>query len=214
MLIIEHRCNDLGVLKKVSPEFGCEIDVRNHGKRLVVTHDPFLEDGEDFENWLQSFNHKFLILNVKEEGLEDELLRILKNKCLSDYLILDESFPYIKKWAMLGVEGFAVRVSEYESYRTALSLASYLQKHNKRISWVWADCFEGRSLPIKEIDALKNSGYKICHVSPELHHLGSPEVWDNLVNKFILDLICKGVVPDAVCTKVPYLWKASIGKFF
>jgi hypothetical protein len=203
----------LGVLKKVSPEFGCEIDVRNHGKRLVVIHDPFLEDGEDFEKWLECFNHKFLILNVKEEGLEDELLRILKNKCLSDYFILDESFPYIKKWAMLGVEGFAVRVSEYESYRTALSLASYLQKHNRKIGWVWADCFEGRSLPIKEIDALKNSGYKICHVSPELHHLGSPGVWDNLVNKFILDLICKGVIPDAVCTKLPHLWKASIHKF-
>ncbi len=210
MLIIEHRCNNLGVLRAVPTEFGCEIDIRNHGKELIVIHDPFLEGGENLDDWLEGFNHKFLVVNVKEEGLEEELLKILKNKGLSNYFILDESFPYIRKWAMKGVEEFAVRVSEYESYKTALALASDLQKHNRKIGWVWADCFEGRPLPVIETNALKKSGYKICHVSPELHHLDTPGIWDDLVKTFIMDLISQGVIPDAVCTKLPHLWKESI----
>lgn len=210
MLIIEHRCNDLEALRSVPAEFGCEIDIRNHGKRLRVIHDPFEEDGEDLEKWLQSFNHKFLILNVKEEGLEERILKILKNRGLSNFFILDESFPFIRKWAMNGIKEFAVRVSEYESYRTALSLASYLQKHDRRISWIWADCFEGNPLPASEISSLKRCGYKICYVSPELHFLSDPKLWDDLVNKFISGLIAQRIMPDAVCTKIPHVWKGVI----
>ena len=197
----------------VSVEFGCEIDIRNHGKKLIVTHDPFREDGEDLEHWLESFSHKFLILNVKEEGLEEEILRLLKNKCLSNFFILDESFPFIRKWALAGTEEFAIRVSEYESYRTALALAANLQKKNRKIGWVWVDCFEGNPLPASEIIALKNGGYKICYVSPELHHLSHRDVWGGMANNFIQALISQGVKPDAVCTKLPHVWRESIPKF-
>jgi hypothetical protein len=213
MLIIEHRCNDLGTLRAVPTEFGCEIDIRNHGKKLTVIHDPFREEGEDLEQWLKSFNHKFLILNVKEEGLEEGILRILKNRGISDFFILDESFPFIRKWAINGIKEFAVRVSEYESYTTALNLASYLQKYNKKIEWIWADCFEGRPLPASEINSLKKCGYKICYVSPELHCLNNPNLWDELVDKFISVLIAQRVIPDAVCTKLPQVWKGLSPQF-
>ena len=36
---------------------------------LILNHEPF-ENGVLFEKWLNEFNHKYLILNVKEEGLE------------------------------------------------------------------------------------------------------------------------------------------------
>ena len=213
MLIIKHRCNDLQTLRTVAPEFGCEIDIRNHGKRLIVTHDPFQEDGEEFERWLKNFNHKFLILNVKEEGLEENLIRILKYNGVTNYFILDESCPFIRKWALNGVEEFSIRVSEYESYGTALNLAAYLKKYNRKIGWVWADSFEGHPLPAPEINALRRCGYKICHVSPELHWLNNPKDWDDLVNKFISVLISQRLMPDAVCTKLLYKWKEAISKF-
>jgi hypothetical protein len=213
MLIIEHRCNNSELLRAVPVEFGCEIDIRNHGKRLVVIHDPFREDGEDLEQWVKSFNHKFLILNVKEEGLEEGILRILKNRGISDFFILDESFPFIRKWAMNGIKEFAVRVSEYENSRTALNLALYLQKNNRKIGWIWADCFEGTPLSTSEINSLKRCGYKICYASPELHCLSNPELWDDLVSKFISGLIAQRVMPDAVCTKLPQAWKEVIPQF-
>ena len=213
MIIIKHRCNDQQTLREVPDEFGCEIDIRNHGKSLKVTHDPFQEDGEELEDWLENYNHKFLILNVKEEGLEENLLRILNKRGITNYFILDESFPFIRKWALKGLEKFSIRVSEYESYGTALNLAAYLKKYKRKIGWVWADCFEGIPLPASEINALKNCGYKICHVSPELHWLNTPKDWDELVNKFISNLISQRVMPDAVCTKLPYAWKEAITKF-
>ncbi|MEI9851610.1 MAG: hypothetical protein WDN24_13070 [Sphingomonas sp.] len=45
-------------------------------KRLIVHHDPFA-DAIDFEAWIAHYAHGTLILNVKEEGLEDRLLAIL-----------------------------------------------------------------------------------------------------------------------------------------
>jgi len=207
MLIIKHRCNNSEDLKKIPIELGCEIDIRNHGKKLIVVHDPFQQDGEDLVNWLQNFRHQFLILNVKEEGLEEELLRLLKNKDLSNFFILDESFPFIRKWALKGVENFAVRVSEYESYKTALALASDLQKKNLKIGWIWADCFEGNLLPTDEINALKDAGYKICYVSPELHHLDNPSCWPLMIEGYMEKMKIQNITPDAVCTKICSLWK-------
>ena len=206
MLIIQHRCNESSLLAGLSNDFGCEIDIRNHGDELIVIHDAFNTNAEFFSDWLSKYAHKFLIVNVKEEGLEEKILPILKINKVEDFFILDESFPYIRKWALSGESRFAVRVSQFESYRTALSFSLSLKAKEKKVSWVWIDCFDGQPIPKSEALALKSAGFKLCYVSPELHHIQNPACWQGLVKIFFGSLSSQEIIPDAVCTKIPSTW--------
>jgi len=210
MLIIKHRCNLLEELSATPIDYGCEIDLRNHGHRLTVCHDAFDDRAIDFEDWLMHYNHKFLIVNVKEEGLEEAILPLLKSRGINSFFILDESFPYIMKWAIKGVPQFALRVSEFESIETPISLAISLNKISKSISWVWVDTFLGEPLPLKQVKQLKDVGFKICYVSPELHSTSKANDNYPMTEDFICKLMGQHIIPDAVCTKVPNLWSREI----
>ena len=76
MQIIHHRRNTREQLLQTNPKYGVEVDIRSLGDRLVIHHDPFA-DGEAFEPWIAAYRHGTLILNVKEEGLEDRLLSLM-----------------------------------------------------------------------------------------------------------------------------------------
>ena len=129
---ILHRVNTKDALLKAPKELGVEVDIRTRGNQLIMHHDPF-QDGEDFENWLEAYQHGILILNVKEEGLEERLIKIMQSKGIKDYFFLDQSFPFLVKWAKAGERRCAVRVSEFESIESALTLAG-------KVDWVWLDC--------------------------------------------------------------------------
>jgi hypothetical protein len=207
LLIIKHRCNDISQLINTDINYGIEIDLRNHGNSLVVVHDPFDTSGPLFSDWMQEFRHKFLIINVKEEGLESKILDVLKNTTVqNNYFILDESFPFIHKWAALGINNFAIRVSEFESSHTAINLQIWLNKINKRVDWIWADCFQLNPMPLSTFSTLKIHGFKICFVSPELHIVDQPESWNLVISHFVEYLKFNNIIPDAVCTKVPENW--------
>lgn len=141
-------------------EFGVEVDIRSLGDRLIIHHDPFV-DGGDFEAWLSHYAHGTLILNVKEEGLERRLLGLMEKYAIKDFFFLDQSFPFLVKTSVLGESRCAVRVSEFESLDTALSLAG-------KVDWVWVDCFT--RFPLNQQDWLKlvEVGFHLCLVSPEL----------------------------------------------
>ena len=72
MIIIRHRRNLRRELEETSTDLGIEVDIRSRGSELVIHHEPFVQ-GELFEDWIESYAHRLLILNVKEEGLEDLL---------------------------------------------------------------------------------------------------------------------------------------------
>ena len=133
MNIIAHRINKIEQLKALPNEYGAEVDIRSKGGQLIIHHDPF-SDGEDFEEWVKHYNHDMLILNVKEEGLEARLIKLMNDKEITNYFFLDQSFPFLIKWSKAGERRCAVRVSEYEPIETALVLS-------KKIDWVWVDCF-------------------------------------------------------------------------
>mgnify|MGYP001178985969 CR=1 FL=1 len=145
MIKIAHRVNTIDLLKKTPLDLGVEIDIRSNGNDLILHHDPF-EDGVLFKDWLKYFSHKTVILNVKEEGLELRVLKLMKENNISDFFFLDQSFPFLLKTALLGETRCAVRVSEYEDIQTALSLSNM-------IDWVWVDCFT--KFPLNAHDANK-----------------------------------------------------------
>ena len=193
VLVIHHRRNSTEQLRNTSTEWGVEVDVRTYYGKVVVQHDPFM-DGEDFDSWLKQYAHKLLVVNTKEEGLESQLLRILESNNVKEFFFLDQSFPFLVKTGQSGESRCAVRVSEYESIDTALALSSWVE-------WVWIDIFTHFPLNQKDYKRLRESGLKLCLVSPELQ--GHPL-------KFIADIRTEltnyGMSIDAVCTKQPELW--------
>jgi hypothetical protein len=196
MILIAHRINTVESLNKVPHRFGVEIDIRSIGRDLILQHDPY-ERGEFLAKWLDSYRHKTLILNVKEEGLESELIKLMNSKGIDDYFFLDQSFPFIVKSFKSHEKRCAVRVSEFESIETAITISG-------KINWIWVDCFS--HFPINNNDALKlkDAGFKLCLVSPELHGVKADEV----IKQFIGAIKENAINPDAVCTKRLDLWEA------
>ena len=195
MQIIAHRKNTITELSQTPSQFGIEVDIRSWGEGLTIHHDPFVK-GEDFSEWLKHFQHSLLILNVKEEGLEARLIELMKKHGIENYFFLDQSFPFLVKWTKLGEKRLAVRVSEYESIDTALSLKD-------KVNWIWVDCFTRFPLNANTAKQLKEANFKICLVSPELQGRNA-ELEIPVLQKL---LKAENITPDAVCTKKPDLWQ-------
>lgn len=195
MIIIRHRRNTLEELVATPTDLGIEVDIRSAGSDLIIHHDPFVA-GERFDDWLKGYRHGTLILNVKEEGLEDALIARMQAAGISDFFFLDQSFPFLVRTSRRGERRCAVRVSEYETIDTALTLAG-------SVDWVWVDCFTRFPLETDDARRLSEAGFKLCVVSPELQGRTEPEA----VPALRAELAAKGIVAEAVCTKVPEQWR-------
>lgn len=193
MDIFQHRVNSIEKLKNVPSTYGVEIDIRTFGSKLILEHDAF-EEGTSFEDWLGNFTHNGIILNIKEEGLENSIIELMGEFGITNYFFLDQSFPFLVKLVRAGNTKCAIRVSDIESVQTAQSLQT---------DWIWLDSFSGNwdYLLGQEFRLLSNRS-KLCIVSPELQRANSlkeamelRDIIDNLDFKI-----------DAVCTKNPELW--------
>ena len=198
MKIIFHRRNTIAQLLATDTKYGVEVDIRSDGDRLITHHDPFVT-GESFDEWINAYQHGTLILNVKEEGLESRLIAHMQSQGIADYFFLDQSFPFLVKWSKAGEHRCAVRVSEFESIETALTLSG-------KVDWVWVDCFT--KFPLSDDDAvrLRNAGFKLCLVSPELQGRDAEIEIPALVSL----LREQNIESDAVCTKRPDLWEKMV----
>ena len=74
MEYIANRINTLAELKELPKEYGVELDLRdNLNGEIYIQHNPF-EEGENFETYLQNYNHGTMILNIKSERIEIKIL--------------------------------------------------------------------------------------------------------------------------------------------
>ena len=194
MEIIQHRRNTLAELQATPTQYGVELDIRSCGEQLIIHHEPFAA-GEPFEPWIAAYRHGTLILNVKEEGLEQRLIALMAAHGIERYFFLDQSFPFLVKTARSGERRCAVRVSEFEAVETALTLAG-------QIDWVWVDCFTRFPLDAADARRLTDAGFKLCLVSPELQ--GRPA--EESVPALRAQAEALGAPIAAVCTKRPDLW--------
>jgi hypothetical protein len=195
MIYCQHRVNSIEALKQTSPNYGIEMDLRSRGNQLVLHHDPFSRDAVPFTDWLKHYKHRLLILNIKEEGLEQEAIRILSEFYISDYFFLDQSFPFLIKTLKSGEPRTAVRFSEYESLQTIQNLLV-------RPTWVWIDSFEGDWEHLQSLPVLKNLGFKTCLVSPELQGRNLDGELELVIQR-LAEVECS---VDAICTKNPMNW--------
>lgn len=182
---IAHRINTVEELKALPTEYGVELDLRDSGNDLILQHDPF-KGGESFNNYLKHYQHGTMILNIKSERIEHRVLDLLKEHNITDYFFLDSSFPMIYLLSNEGERQSAIRYSEFEGLDTILNMA-------EKVDWVWVDCFS--KLPINKDSylRLKEAGFKLCLVSPELQGRSEDiEVYKKFIfrNEILFDAIC------------------------
>ena len=202
MLIILHRINKIEELRKVDPKYGVEIDIRydNRNQRLYLNHNP--GEGDDFEEYVKICSEKkikFIIFNIKEAGIENQVISLAEKYSIEDYFLLDVEFPFIFRAVNdKKLKGrLAIRYSEAEPIEQALVFSG---KYN----WVWIDT--NTKLPLnKEIyQKLKFASYKLCLVCPE--RWGRSEE----INKYISFMNENGIKLDGVMTNIKYINKYKI----
>ena len=159
MEIIIHRVNTINELRDIPKEYGTEIDIRAFGSNLIMNHEAF-QTGERFEDYLAEYNtHGTLILNIKEAGIEDEVLKqVRQHHQIKSYFLLDVEFPYLYRASRNGESSIAVRFSEDESIET-------VEKYVDMVDWIWIDT--NTKLPLDENNIPIVNKFKKCLVCPE-----------------------------------------------
>ena len=85
-------------------------------------------------------------------------------------------------------KNIAVRFSEFEGLDTVMSMKG-------KAKWVWVDCFTKLPVNKENYSILKDAGFKLCLVSPELQGR------DEDIEKYRNCLESNDIVFDAICAK-------------
>jgi hypothetical protein len=190
MEFIAHRINTITELQNIPKDCGVEIDIRPWSlKDLILAHDPFTP-GEKLDDFLNVYDHGTLILNIKSERIEHQVIDLLKKHNITNYFFLDSSLPMINLLAHQGSESnMAIRFSEIEPIESLIP-------HQGKVKWVWVDCFTKFILTKELEEKIHGMGFKICLVSPELRGR-EKDIEQHL--KVIKD---QKIAIDAVCSKI------------
>ena len=195
MIKIQHRVNSLKKLKNTDHNFGVEVDVRSINKKLILNHEPF-QKATSLDTFLKKFNHKFLILNVKEEVIENLILNYVKKNRIKNFFLLDVTVPKIFQFIKNKKKNnLCLRISKFERL-------NQLNFFNKKIEWIWVDTFDNKiPLNINDLEGYSKK-FKLCLVSPELVKTNNIDVIKFIkINKYKLNFF------SAVCSKNIKTWE-------
>ncbi|KZZ48890.1 hypothetical protein A3759_17685 [Thalassolituus sp. HI0120] len=182
--------------RSFSMGFGTETDLRDRCGEIVISHDMPTGDEITFEEFLGIYcrydKSLSLALNIKSDGLQAEVERILKKYSVSTYFLFDMSIPDTVGYIEKGLRVF-MRSSEYERESDLWEQAS----------GIWVDSFLGHQFDCGFLERVNSTGKDICIVSPELHKRPHDAEW-----RLLKDVIEKqrGVV-TILCTDIPELAK-------
>ena len=158
--------------RSFSMGFGTETDLRDRDGRLVISHDMALGDAlpaEAFFDIYQRHGGKLpLALNIKADGLQGELKRLLTRYGIDNYFVFDMAVPDGLLYARQQFNTYT-RQSEYEPTPAYYELA-----HG-----VWLDEFNGHWLMDEVIEQHLARGKSLCIVSPDLHRRDHREAWQH-----------------------------------
>jgi hypothetical protein len=195
-MIIAHRINRLADLAGLPEGYGVEVDLRHDGASLVLQHDP-KRGGERFEKYLRGLGPRFLVVNSKCDGIEEEALRLLARHRVRQFFFVDLAMPAMARLARRGERRIAARFSEFEPPEAVLALEGVAE-------WLWVDCFTRYpSMGSHRDRLLKN--FKICLVAPELHGRASP-------SRLRARRLASRYGASAVCTDLPVPWEEILGR--
>lgn len=150
--------------------FGVETDVRDYDGQLVVAHDmptrPLVYLEEFFQLYKSYGADLTLALNIKSDGLQDELCRLIAEYRVTNYFLFDMSTPEGLSYLKTNLVTFT-RQSEYEETPPYYSLAD----------GIWLDEFNGHWINDEIIAYHLSNKKEVCIVSPDLHGRDYSEEW-------------------------------------
>lgn len=184
MKFFAHRINTIDELNLIDRCYGIELDLRDYNGDIIVQHDS-CKEGVLFREYMKQSKDFDMILNIKCERIETKVIEILNdNNYKGNYFMLDCSFPMIYSLSKDGNKNIALRFSEFEGIDTLINMKG-------KVEWVWVDVFTTIPLTIDIYKKIKDLGYKICLVSPELQGREYDIVeYANQIKSFEIDAIC------------------------
>ena len=117
MIKVIHRANTISELEKIDINYGVEIDLRNHENVIILSHDPG-KNGESLSRYLNHYKHKLLIANIKEAGIEINVINELEKNNIKNFFLLDIEFPFLLNNHEKYGNYLSLRYSRYESIKT------------------------------------------------------------------------------------------------
>lgn len=152
--------------------FGTETDIRDYNGELVISHDiadkKCISVKEMFEIYNRYDNSLPLALNIKADGLQTELKKLLKEYKITNYFVFDMSVPDGLGYLKNDIKTFT-RESEFENIPSFYDEAC----------GVWLDEFQGHWITNEVIKKHIDSDKQICVVSPDLHKRSYKEEWQH-----------------------------------
>lgn len=150
--------------------FGVEFDVRNYGKKLVVSHD--IDKGLELKYYLRLYknlkSNKPLLINIKSDGIGTKLKLFLTKFKIKNYFTFDMSVPEQIIYNKLKLKNLS-RLSMYET--SPLNL-SYTMGY-------WIDTYRGKLPKINVKKKILKNKF-LFFISPELHKKDFRGVWSKL----------------------------------
>lgn len=152
--------------------FGVETDIRDHCGKVVISHDPVVEDVPTLDELIsiyREFSTYPLFLNVKADGLHS-----LKVDCTKEFdhlVFFDMSFPELLRYREKGFRVCA-RVSKFEPPFEFIS---------NNFNSFWIDNFKNNHFEptiLKEL--CMDNDHTFCVVSPELHGESHLTYWSQI----------------------------------
>lgn len=161
----------------LSHGFGIETDLRDFNGEIVISHDVPSAASLSMEDFINEYvlitekydNSPNLALNIKSDGLQDEVKKILTSHNISNYFFFDMSVPDTLGFIKSNLKLFTRR-SEFEDENKLIDQAD----------GIWLDQFHGIWFNFSLINDYLNRGKKVCVVSPELHRREFKEFWTEL----------------------------------
>ena len=194
MEIIIHRVNSIKKLKQIPTKFGVEIDVRSLASKIIINHEP-KKKGDRLVDFLKIYNHGTIIFNIKEAGIEKEIIFLAKKYKVKSFFLLDVEHPFIITSKKKNKKYLSSRFSEYEPLDLSIHFKSF-------ISWIWIDTINKLPLNKNNIQIIKK--FKSCLVSPERWNR------EKDIKKYINFFRKNNFKPSAIMTELKYskIWES------
>ncbi len=143
-----------------------------------------------FELW-SHFSSLPVALNIKADGLQDEIQRFILDSQFKNYFVFDASIPDLLGYKKRGIN-FYTRLSEYETQSSLFNQAQ----------GVWLDQFHSTWFDLFKIKDLVGEHKNVCIVSPELHARDPKMLWSQL-RSFIFESEIGSYFTLQLCTDLP-----------
>ncbi len=192
-LIPEEKNQEIAFRRSFDMNYGTETDLRDSGSKIVISHDKPRGDEMTFEELLQIMDSRnlMLALNIKADGLIDDILSILKIYNHTNYFTFDMSIP-----------DMIFQIKKNANVFAPLSDIVFTPILLEQSTGIWLDCFKSIWYTNELIEDFIDCGKEVCIVSNDLHNREHLEHWQLLKqNKFINSdklLICTDKLEEAI----------------